>query len=93
MTIAIIWLVAFVFFLYMLLKNWDASVSAKLDAMLPTIMRSHDDRYVLAPASAVLLATAIVAPVEVLMVAIIIGVITLVATKVVGCIMNKANLG
>lgn len=92
MTIAIIWLVAFVFFLYMLLTRWDASVSAKLDALLPAVMRSHDDRYVLAPALAVLLATAIVAPVEVLMVAIIIGVVALVATKVTGFVMDKATL-
>lgn len=93
MTIAIIWLVAFVFFLFILLKRWDVSVSAKLDAILPAIMRSHDDHQVLAPALAVLLATAIVSPVEMLMVAIIIGVVALLATKLIGYVMNKANPG
>lgn len=93
MTIAIIWLVAFVFFLYMFLKRWDVSVSAKLDALLPAVMRSPGDQHILAPAMAVLLATAIVAPVEMLMVAIIIGVVALIISKVAGRVMNKADLG
>lgn len=93
MTIAIIWLVAFVFFLFMFLRRWDVSISAKLDALLPEVMRSPGDHYILAPALAVLLATAIVAPVEMLMMAIIIGVIALVISKVAGFVMNRINLG
>lgn len=92
MTIAIIWLVAFAFFFYMFLKRWDASVSGMLDALLPAVMRTDDDRFVLAPALAVLLATAIVSPVEILLIAIIISVITLVGTKLMGSVMSRVDL-
>jgi hypothetical protein len=92
MTIAIIWLVAFVFFFYMFLKRWDASVSGMLDKLLPAVLRSEDDRLVLAPALAVLLATAIVSPVEVLLVLILLSLIALVVGKLMGWAMNKADL-
>lgn len=93
MTIAIIWLVAFVFFLYLFLKRWDVSVSGMLDKMLPAAMRSDDDRYVLAPALAVVLATAIVSPIEMLLVFILLGIIALVVMKLSKWAMNKADLG
>lgn len=93
MTIAIIWLVAFAFFLYIFLKRWDVSVSGMLDKLLPAAMRSEDDRFVLAPALAVVLATAIVSPVEMLLVFILLALIALVVTKLIQWGMNRADLG
>lgn len=92
MTLTLIWLIAFAVFLYLFLKRWEASVSGILDKLLPAVLRSEDDRWVWCPALAVLGATFIVRPVDLLFTVIVIGVVALVATKLAGWAMNKVDL-
>lgn len=91
MTVMLIWLIAFAVFLYLFLKRWDVSVSGMLDAMLPAVMRSDDDRWIWCPALAVLGATAIVRPVDMLLTVILIALVALVATKLAGWALSKVD--
>ncbi|MFG6175730.1 hypothetical protein ACGTN6_00640 [Halomonas sp. THAF12] len=91
MTVTVIWLIAFAVILYLCLNRWEASVSGALDKMLPAVLRSEDDRWVWCPAIAVLIATAIVRPVDLLLTLIIIGLIALIGGKLVCWAMNKAR--
>ncbi|MDR5867603.1 hypothetical protein [Halomonas koreensis] len=91
MTVTVIWLIAFALILFLCLNRWEASVSRALDAMLPAVLRSEDDRWVWSPAIAVLVATAIVQPVDLLLTLIIIGLIAFVGGKLVCWAMRKAD--
>ncbi|MEQ6916695.1 hypothetical protein [Halomonas aquatica] len=92
MTPILIWLIAFALLLFLFLKRWDASVSHFLDKLLPAVLRSEDDRWVWSPALAVLIATFIVQPVDLLFTLIIIGLLTLIGTKLAGWAMNKVDM-
>ncbi len=91
MTVTVIWLIAFAVILFLCLSRWEASVSAALDSLLPSVLRSEDDRWVWSPAIAVLVATAIVRPVDLLLTLIVMGLIALVGGKLVCWAMRKAN--
>ncbi|MGM0982383.1 MAG: hypothetical protein ACQEXG_02990 [Pseudomonadota bacterium] len=91
MTLTLIWLIAFAVFLYLFLKRWEASVSSILDALLPAVLRSEDDRWVWCPALAVLGATFIVRPVDMLFTLIVIGLVALIGTKLTGWIVSKVQ--
>ncbi len=92
MTLTLIWLIAFAVLLYLLLKRWEASVSGILDKLLPAVLRSEDDRWVWCPALAVLGATFIVRPVDMLFTLLVIGLVALIGTKLAGWAMNKVDL-
>ncbi|UYG06448.1 hypothetical protein [Halomonas sp. M4R1S46] len=92
MTVTLIWLIAFAVILFLCLSRWEASVSALLGKLLPAVLRSEDDRWVWSPAIAVLGATAIVRPVDMLLTLILIGLITWVVVKLGGWAMNKVDL-
>ncbi|MDN3526081.1 hypothetical protein QWY79_12485 [Halomonas sabkhae] len=92
MLVTVIWLIAFAVILTLCIKRWEASVSGALDKLVPSLLRSDDDRWVWSPAIAVLLATAIVRPVELLMTLLIIGVLALVGGKLACWAMNKVDL-
>lgn len=91
MTPILIWLIAFAVVLTLLLKRWDASINRGLDGLLPAVLRSDDDRWVWCPALAVLIATAIVRPVDLLLTVIVIGVLALIGTKLAGWVMSKVQ--
>ncbi|TLF51879.1 hypothetical protein FEI13_06475 [Halomonas urmiana] len=91
MTPILIWLIAFAVVLTLLLKRWDASINRGLDGLLPAVLRSEDDRWVWCPALAVLVATAVVQPVDLLLTLIIIGVLALIGTKLAGWVVNKVQ--
>ncbi|MBB3140274.1 hypothetical protein [Halomonas organivorans] len=91
MTVTVIWLIAFAVILYLCLNRWEASVSGALDKLLPAALRSEDDRWVWSPAIAVLIATAIVRPVDLLLTLILVALIALVGGKLVCWAMNKAR--
>lgn len=85
MTILLLWIIAFVLIAYFAHKRWDSGVSQGLDKMLPSVLKSHgENRYLWVGALAVLGATALVRPVEVLLVAILLAVIGLVIVKLAG---------
>ncbi|MCP1313605.1 MULTISPECIES: hypothetical protein [unclassified Halomonas] len=82
MTILFIWLIAFVLIAYFANQRWHTGVSRGLDKCLPGVMKSHgENRYLWVGALAVLGATALVNPVEILLVALLIGLIALVVMK------------
>ncbi|WP_234986719.1 hypothetical protein MRB56_16710 [Halomonas cupida] len=91
MLLSVIWLIAFAVILALLIKSWDSSVNAVLDRLLPTVLRSDDDRWVWCPAIAVLVATTIVSPIDMLMTLLIIGLLVLIGVKL-GCwLMSKVK--
>lgn len=88
MTVLLIWVIAFALILYFAYQRWNSGLSQGLDKCLPAALKSHgDNREVWIVALAVLGATALVRPVEILLVAILLGLFALVLTKVI----NVAN--
>ncbi|ERS89023.1 hypothetical protein [Halomonas sp. PBN3] len=88
----VIWLIAFAAILALALKRWP-SLSASLDCLLPRAMKTDgDNALVWSLALAVLGATTIVRPVDVLLTAILLGVLALVAVKLGGWAMDKVDL-
>ncbi|MDZ7852234.1 MAG: hypothetical protein U5L98_06160 [Halomonas sp.] len=92
MTLFLIWLIAFAVLLFLFVKRWEASVSSILDALLPAVLRSEDDRWIWCPALAVLGATFIVRPVDMLVTLIVIGLVALIGTKLAGWAKNKVDM-
>ncbi|RCV89786.1 hypothetical protein [Billgrantia montanilacus] len=92
MTEIVIWLIAFVLILFFSIKQWDASVSAGLNKVLPRLIKSNDDNcWVWSVALAVLGATTLVRPVDMLLTVIVIAILALIAKKVAGWAMDRAN--
>ncbi|MDN3559044.1 hypothetical protein [Vreelandella neptunia] len=76
MTILIIWLVAFCLIAYFVYQRWNSGVSEGLDKVLPDFLKSHgDNRYLWVITLAVLGATTLVQPVEMLLVVILLALI------------------
>jgi len=92
MTETVIWLIAFVFILFLSFTRWEVSVSAALDKVVPRVLKHDDDnRVVWSLALAILGATALVNPVDMLLMAILIGILGVLAGKLTGWAMSKAN--
>ncbi|WP_447555741.1 hypothetical protein [Vreelandella sp. EE22] len=82
MTILFLWIIAFVLIAYFANQHWERGVSQGLDKFLPGVLKSHgDNRYLWVGALAVLGATALVNPVEIILVAILLALIALVVIK------------
>ncbi|PRY66477.1 hypothetical protein B0H98_101468 [Vreelandella songnenensis] len=82
MTIFLIWLIAFVLIAYFADQRWNRGVSRGLDRLLPNVLKSNgENRYLWVAALAVLGATALVRPVEILLVLILLALIGLVVMK------------
>ncbi|MDI5933923.1 hypothetical protein [Halomonas kalidii] len=93
MTIAMIWLIAFAAILFLCFSRWESSVSPGLDRLLPAVMKTHgDNRLVWSLALAVLGATTLVRPVDMLLTAIVIALLVLVGRKLAGWAMNKVDM-
>ncbi|MFO7648911.1 hypothetical protein [Halomonas sp. 3H] len=92
MTQLVIWLIAFAVILVLSLKRWE-SVSPSLDKVLPEAMKSHGDNAIVwSLALAILGATTLVRPVDILLTVIVIAVLGLVGAKLAGWAMNKVDL-
>ncbi|MYL22580.1 hypothetical protein GLV89_02030 [Halomonas alkaliantarctica] len=91
MTIFIIWVIAFALILFFANKRWDSGVSRGLDKMLPDVLKTHgDNRHVWVVALAILGATTLVRPVDVLLVVILLTLIGLVVAKLASFAADKA---
>ncbi|GAB2725493.1 hypothetical protein GCM10027172_19730 [Halomonas garicola] len=83
MTIFVIWVIAFALIFYFANKRWNDGVSQGIDKMLTAMLKSHGkNRYIWVAAIAVLGATALVRPIDVLLVVILLGIIALIVAKV-----------
>lgn len=92
MTEIVIWLIAFALILFFSIRKWEATVSAGLNKVVPRIIKSGDDnRWVWSLALAVLGATALVRPIDMLLTVIVIAILGLIAKKVAGWAMGKAK--
>ncbi|MFQ3786812.1 hypothetical protein [Halomonas sp. A29] len=92
MTEIVIWLIAFALILFFSLKMWESTVSAGLNKVVPRVIKSDDDnRWVWSIALAVLGATTLVRPIDMLLTAIVIAILALFVKKVAGWAMDKAN--
>ncbi|MGM0544293.1 MAG: hypothetical protein ACQERP_10510 [Pseudomonadota bacterium] len=90
MTLIVIWLIALVLIGYLVNSRWD-TVSPGLDKMLPDVMKTHgDNRWLWVSALAVLGATTLIRPVDILLVGILIGIIGLVIYKLINWASSKA---
>ncbi len=90
MTIFWIWVIAFVLIAYFANKRWDGSVSQGLDKMLPEVLKTHgENRYLWVAALAVLGATTLIRPVDILLVVILLAIIGLVIAKLASWASNK----
>ncbi|TVP48359.1 MAG: hypothetical protein EA345_09360 [Halomonas sp.] len=92
MTVLILWLIAFVLIAYFANKRWNSGVSQGLDKMLPSVMKSHgENRYLWISAMAVLGATTLVRPVDILLVGLLLALIGFLAMKLINWASSKAN--
>ncbi|SDI71233.1 hypothetical protein [Billgrantia gudaonensis] len=92
MTEIVIWLLAFAFILFFSFTRWEASVSPGLDKILPRVIKHDDDnRIVWSLSLAILGATTLVRPVDMLMIAILLGIGVLIARKLACWGLNKAD--
>ncbi|XKF14740.1 hypothetical protein LL947_09540 [Halomonas sp. BLK-85] len=91
MTVFLIWVIAFVLIGYFTHKRWENGFSDSLDKMLPEVLKTHgENRLVWVVALAVLGATTLVRPVDILLVSILIGIIALVVIKLASWAAGKA---
>ncbi|GHE20047.1 hypothetical protein [Halomonas urumqiensis] len=91
MTEIVIWLIAFAAIIAVTMRRW-AAVSPGLDRMLPAVMKTHGDNAVVwSLALAVLGATTLVRPVDVLLTVIVIAIIGLVVAKLAGMASGKLD--
>ncbi|MCL7931738.1 hypothetical protein [Halomonas llamarensis] len=92
MTIFVIWVIAFVLILYFANKRWDSGVSRGLDKVLPEVLKSHGENRVLwVGVLAVMGATTLVRPIDILLVVILLAIIGLVVGKLVSLAAGKAE--
>jgi len=92
MTILIIWLVAFCLIAYFAYQRWNSGVSQGLDKVLPGFLKSHgDNRYLWVITLAILGATTLVQPVEMLLVVLLLGVIGLAVMALINWAGNKSH--
>ena len=90
MTVLLIWLIALVLIAYFVNNRWE-TVSAKLDKMLPAALKTHgDNRWLWVAALAILGATTLVRPVDILLVGILLGIIGVVVFKLIDWASSKA---
>lgn len=81
MTVALIWLIGFAAILLLCLRGWESTLNPFLSRSLPEVLRSHDDRWVWCPALAVLGATFLVRPVDMMLTLLSIAVIAWIAKQ------------
>ncbi|MGM0833009.1 hypothetical protein M0220_02615 [Halomonas qinghailakensis] len=92
MTILLIWVIAFVLIAYFANKRWDNGVSQGLDKMLPGVLKTHgENRYLWVIALAVLGATTLIRPVDILLVVILLAIIGLIIAKLANWASNKVT--
>ncbi|RUR33488.1 hypothetical protein ELY33_03785 [Vreelandella andesensis] len=92
MTILLIWVIAFLLIAYFANKRWDSSVSPGLDKMLPEVLKTQgENRYLWVAALAVMGATTLVRPVDILLVVILLVIIGLIIAKLANWASNKAT--
>ncbi|WP_299315356.1 hypothetical protein [uncultured Halomonas sp.] len=92
MTQVVIWLIAFALILALTFKRWE-SVSPALDRVLPDLLKSRgENRTVWGLSLAILGATVLVRPVDILLTVVLAVIIALVGIKLAGWVMNKVDL-
>lgn len=89
MTETLIWLIAFAVILVLTVKSWDGALGRFFATRVPRPLQStRDDRWIWCPAIAVLGATAIVRPVDMLLTLLLLALLIWGIKKLVGVTLN-----
>ncbi|WP_104202484.1 hypothetical protein [Billgrantia saliphila] len=92
MTVTVLWLIAFALIFYFSYIKWESSVSPGLNKIMPRVLKSgHDNRWVWSLALAVIGATTLVRPIDMLLTAIVVAVLLLVVKKLADWALGRAN--
>lgn len=92
MVIFAVWIITFALILYVGYHRWESSLSPALDKILPEMLKPYgDNRTLWVGVLAVLGATTMVKPVDILMVVLLITIIVLVALKVASIANRKMH--
>jgi len=92
MTEIVLWLIAFALILYYCIKAWETQVSDGLNKVMPDVIKSGDDnRWIWSMSLAILGATTLVRPIDILLTAALLTIVGLIAWKITGWVMSKAN--
>ncbi|MFC3282424.1 hypothetical protein [Litchfieldella rifensis] len=93
MTVTLIWLIAFAVILTLTYKGWDGPLGTFFDRKMPALLRSTgDDRWVWCPAIAVVGATFIVRPVDMLLTLLVLALLIWLCVKLIGWVMKKVKM-
>ncbi|MWJ29407.1 hypothetical protein LG290_04250 [Halomonas sediminis] len=90
MTILLIWVIAFALILYFTYARWDKGISQGLDKVLPGVLKSHgENRLMWSVVLAILGATTLVRPVDILLVVLLLAIIGIIAVKLATWLSGK----
>ncbi|WP_168014882.1 hypothetical protein [Halomonas salinarum] len=93
MTVTLIWLIAFAVILLLTVRSWSGGLGTFFEQKMPSLLVSGgDDRWVWCPAIAVLGATALVRPVDMLFTVILLALIVWLGKSLVGWVMNRVKM-
>ncbi|MAX32789.1 hypothetical protein SAMN05216571_10878 [Onishia taeanensis] len=93
MTVTLIWLIAFAVILLLTVKSWSGVLGTFFERKMPSLLTSGgDDRWVWCPAIAVLGATTVVRPVDMVFTVLLLALIVWLAKSLIGWAMNRVKL-
>lgn len=92
MLVTLIWLIAFGVILLLTLKSWDGALGDAFASKMPAVLTSDgDDRWVWCPAIAVLGATMLVRPIDMLFTLLVLALVGWLGKTLVCWAMSKAK--
>lgn len=92
MTVFVLWVITFVLIAYFANKRWDSGVSDGLDKVLPSVLKTKgENRYLWVGALAILGATTLVRPVDILLVVVLLSIIGLIIMKLASWASRKTS--
>ncbi|QJQ95742.1 MULTISPECIES: hypothetical protein [Halomonadaceae] len=90
MTETLIWLIAFALILFFCLKAWEGTLREFLVKILPEVLRpGHGDRWIWCPAFAVLGATFLIRPIDMILSLLTLALVYLIIRLVLGAAMKR----
>jgi len=93
MTVTLIWLIAFAVILLLTVKSWSGALGTFFERKMPSLLLSGgDDRWVWCPAIAVLGATTVVRPVDMVFTVLLLALIVWLGKSLISWAMNRVKL-
>ncbi|WP_458527113.1 hypothetical protein [Onishia taeanensis] len=93
MTVTLIWLIAFAVILLLTVKSWGGALGSFFERKMPPLLTSGgDDRWVWCPAIAVLGATTVVRPVDMVFTVLLLLLLVWLGKSLVSWVMDRVKL-